>query len=202
MTQTHDETKEQDNAHTEASSEDASQVEETPQPISDDEQYQQLYDQFVRLQADFDNYRKRAEAEKQQWIHFGVEKTLRELLPVLDNLERATASLSESSEPKMLYQSFRLVYDGLLNGLGNAGLQSMDAVGKPFNPVFHEAVGQIDSEHPEDMVATELQKGFLLGEKVIRPAMVQVSTGNGAAPVADEPTAEPKTQNNPFKQVN
>lgn len=212
MTQTQDEAleKEVPQEESEQPQPEGAQAEEAvEQPVSEDEQYQQLYEQFVRLQADFENFRKRSEAEKQQWINFGVEKALRELLPVMDNLERGTASLTENSDAKTLYQSFKLVYDGLLGGLGNAGLQPIEAVGQPFDPNFHEAVGQVDSDYPEDTVAVELQKGFMLGEKVIRPTMVQVSTGNGAPAPSPEVSSEASKQDssqtppaNPFKQVN
>lgn len=173
-----------------------------PPAESADEQYQDLYDQFVRLQADFENYRKRVEQEKEYLLKYGSQRTMEELLPVMDNLERGTGSLSETSDPKLLYQSFRLVYNELMSGLQQLGLRKIDALGQPFDPSFHEAVSRVESdEYPEDVVANELQTGFMLHDKVLRPAMVQVSNGNatGASEEPQEPE-EKGSSENPFRQ--
>ena len=94
--------------------------------------------------------------------------------------ERGTGSLNESSDPKLLYQSFRLVYNELMAGLGRMGLKKIDAAGQPFDPNYHEAVSRADSDQPEDVVVSVLQPGFMLHDKVLRPAMVQVSNGQSA----------------------
>lgn len=162
---------------------------DTPKDTSPEQKHQELHDQFIRLQADFQNYRKRMETEKDALLKYGAERTLSAILPILDNLQRGTASLSESSDPKLLYQSFRLVYKELIEGLANQGLKKMDVVGQPFDPFFHEAVQHAEStEHPENTVVQELQSGFTLYDRVLRPALVSVSTGS---PSVAETTANP-----------
>lgn len=149
--------------------------------------YQLLQDQFTRLAADFDNYRKRMREEQESLIKYGAQKSVMELLPVLDNLERATASLSENSDPKVLFKSFSVVQKQLLDGLDAMGVKKVQAVGQPFDPQFHEAVNQMPSaEFPENTVMYEAQSGYQLHDKVIRPAMVVVSTGSPDG-VASEP---------------
>ncbi len=151
--------------------------------------YQLLQDQFTRLAADFDNFRKRAREEQESMVKYGAQKSAMELLPVLDNLDRASASLTENSDAQVLYKSFGLVNKQLLDGLDRLGIRKIDTVGKPFDPNFHEAVNQMPSEHPEHHVAIEAQSGYMLHDKVIRPAMVVVSTG---------PVAESEVKANPF----
>lgn len=164
-----------------------------------EQKYQDLYDQYVRLAADFDNYRKRFNQEIEATRRYASENTLKELIPALDNLERATGSLSETSEPKLLYQSFRLMNNQIIDALAGVGLKRMETVGKPFDPNFHEAVTQVPSnDHPDQTVVNELQSGFMLQDRVLRPAMVAVSvkTENGAGD-----TAAGAGEANPFKNV-
>lgn len=141
--------------------------------------YLLLQDQFTRLAADFDNYRKRMRDEQESLVKYAAQKSVMELLPVLDNLERATVSLNENSDPKVLYKSFSVVQKQLLDGLEAMGIRKIQAVGQPFDPQFHEAVNQMPSaEFPEHTVMYEAQSGYQLHDKVIRPAMVVVSTGS------------------------
>ncbi len=150
--------------------------------------YQLLQEQFTRLAADFDNYRKRTRDEQESLVKYGAQKSIMELLPVLDNLERANGSLNEDSDPKQLYKSFSMMQKQLLDGLANMGIQKIQSVGQQFDPQLHEAVNQMESaEFPEDTIMYEAQSGYQLHDKVIRPAMVVVSTGSGEA------TATPAT---------
>ena len=172
-----------------------------------EKKHNDLYDQYVRLQADFENYRKRATDEKESALKYGAQKAILELLPVLDNLDRATGSLNESSEAKVLYQSFSLMQKQLANGLEKMGVKKIDAAGQVFDPQFHEAISQLEStEHPENTVMYEAQAGYTLGDKVIRPAMVAVSSGpgpEGAEPAKAEAAASAPQAvadaDNPFK---
>jgi molecular chaperone GrpE len=163
--------------------------------------YQLLQEQFTRLAADFDNYRKRTRDEQESLVKYGAQKSIMELLPVLDNLERANGSLNEDSDPNQLYKSFSMMQKQLLDGLANMGIQKIQSVGQPFDPQLHEAVNQMESaEFPEDTIMYEAQSGYQLHDKVIRPAMVVVSTGSGeatAAPVTDESEVAEKPHN-PF----
>lgn len=168
------------------------------------EKHQQLQDQFTRLAADFDNYRKRTRDEQESLVKYGAQKSILELLPVLDNLERATGSLKEDSDPKLLYKSFSMMHRQLMDGLDNMGVKKIPSVGQVFDPLQHEAVSQTASaEFPEDTIIHEVQSGYQLHDKIIRPAMVIVSTGapaetNPEAPkAAEEPIQKPV---NPFAQ--
>lgn len=171
------------------------------------EKYQQLQDQFTRLAADFENYRKRTLEEQESLVKYGAQKSILELLPVLDNLERATSSLKEDSDPKLLYKSFGMMQRQLMDGLDNIGVKKIPSVGQPFDPSLHEAVSQTTSaEFPEDTIMHEVQSGYQLHDKVLRPAMVIVSTGapdnaEASTPqpvsVGEEPTQKPA---NPFAQ--
>ena len=161
-------------------------------PVGEDWQAkaQQLQDQFTRLAADFDNYRKRSREEQESMIKYGAQKSAMELLPVLDNLDRATASQKQ-----------------LLDGLDAMGVRKIKAIGAPFDPQFHEAVNRMPStEFPEITNMYEAQSGYQLHDKVIRPAMVVVSTGNPDVEPADLPTtdslqAEAENRANPFSQA-
>jgi molecular chaperone GrpE len=162
------------------------------------EKYQLLQDQFTRLAADFDNFRKRTREEQEQIARYGAQKTAMELLPVFDNLERATASLSENSDPKVLYKSFGLVHKQLMDGLESLGIQKIQAIGQPFDPMFHEAVNRMPSnEFPENTVMYEAQSGYMLHDKVLRPAMVVVSTGAGEEAAVCEPASTPTAESTP-----
>jgi molecular chaperone GrpE len=162
---------------------------------------QQLQDQYTRLAADFDNFRKRSRDEQESLIKYGAQKSIMELLPVLDNLERANASLNENSDPQALYKSFSLMQKQLLDGLASIGINQVSSVGQPFDPQFHEAINRMPSaDYPENTVMYEAQSGYQLHDKVIRPALVVVSTG--AQPAAGEPSTTSSTEgekpDNPF----
>lgn len=134
------------------------------------------YDHLLRLQADFDNYRKRTQKERTEIIKYASERIVGELLPVLDNFERATIAAQANPDFTAFSQGVEMILRQLQNALGKEGLKAMEAVGQPFDPNLHEAVLRVDSEeHPENTVVEELQKGYYLKEKVLRPSMVKVS---------------------------
>ncbi|MGE0200210.1 MAG: nucleotide exchange factor GrpE [Candidatus Melainabacteria bacterium] len=207
MTQTQPKTESDSEQETETASADLSadspaaseESAESPAAVSA-EDYQSLQDQFIRLQADFDNFRKRVNQEREHLLKYGAQSTMVQLLPVLDNLQRGTASLTEQSDPKILYQSFRLVYNELMNGLTQLGLKPIAAVGQPFDPQFHEAVGRApSSEIPEEHVVAEAQPGYQLHDVVLRPSLVQVSDGPAAD--ADNPFKEASATGTPHVDV-
>lgn len=147
-----------------------------------------LQEQLLRLQADFDNFRKRVDSEKADLYKYGAEKTINQLLPVLDNLQRGSGSLSESSDPKLLYQSFKMLYTQLVDSLSAHGLKKIESIGKPFDPFYHEAVQrEHSSDYAENVVMMEHQPGYLLHDRVIRAAMVVVSAGPADADNGDNP---------------
>lgn len=168
-----------------------------------------LQDQYARLAADFDNYRKRVREEQESMVKYGAQKTILEMLPVLDNLERAAGSLSENSDPQVLFKSFGIVKKQLLDKMEALGVKKIPAIGQQFDPQFHEAVNRMESaEFPENTNMFEAQSGYTLHDKVIRPAMVVVSTGapesTSTEEVADasapESAGEETTTTNPFRQ--
>ena len=149
---------------------------------------QQLWNQYLRLQADFDNYRKRIQRERETWQNQGAEEVVRQLLPVVDNLERALAAvpadgLPEGSPAQGLATGVRMVYDQFRSVLEQAGLQAVEAVGQPFDPRYHEAMDRVVAPGYEpDTVVEELQRGYLFRSKLIRPSLVRVAqAGEGQA---------------------
>ena len=141
------------------------------------EEYDKLNQQYVRLAADFDNYRKRQEAERENLIKFGTENALKSMLEVLDNFERGEKTLKDVEDCVKVKESFELVHKQVCETLAKLGLEEIKAIGEEFDPNFHEAVMQTPtSEHPEHTVIAELQKGYKLGDKVLRPTLVNVAT--------------------------
>ncbi|MFH5182746.1 nucleotide exchange factor GrpE [Paenibacillus sp. TAB 01] len=138
-----------------------------------DEHHQRL----LRAQADFDNFRRRTRQEKEEFAKYASLKVVEQLLPVVDNFERALAAGKDSNDYDALIKGVDMIFRQLDQVLAAEGLTRMETVGQPFNPEFHQAVMQVESdEHEEGIVVEELQKGYLLKDKVLRPAMVKVSS--------------------------
>ncbi|MEK7803255.1 MAG: nucleotide exchange factor GrpE [Deltaproteobacteria bacterium] len=134
------------------------------------------YDKFLRICADLENYKKRAEKEKAELISFSNERLLRELIPVVDNLERAIEHIEEGSDFSAIKDGIRLVLDNLLVVLKKFGVEQISALGTKFDPVKHEAVNQEESaEHGPGVVIKEFHKCYYLNNRLIRPAMVVIS---------------------------
>ena len=141
------------------------------------EEYDKLNQQYIRLAADFDNYRKRQEQERENLIKYGMENALKGMLEVLDNFERGHKALEKVEDCEKVKESFNLVHKQVCETLTKLGLEEIKAIGEEFDPNFHEAVMQTPTrEHPENTIITELQKGYKLGEKVLRPTLVNVAT--------------------------
>jgi len=137
---------------------------------------QELTDTLVRRQADFENYRKRIERERQTDHHRGIEGLIESLLPVLDGFERALAA-HEDPGYESYRKGFELIYRQLENILSKKGLEQIDAEGKPFDPNLHHAVEQIESaDYPDGTVIGVLQAGYIFHGKILRPAMVRVTS--------------------------
>jgi molecular chaperone GrpE len=136
------------------------------------------YERFLRVTADFENYKKRMEREKNDFRKFANESLVREILPIVDNLERALATRHGSNEDALegLRQGVEMTLKGLIDGLQKFGVVPVEALEMPFDPNFHQAVSQEESErYPENTVCQELQKGYVLNDRLIRPSMVVVS---------------------------
>jgi molecular chaperone GrpE len=138
---------------------------------------EEYYQRYLRSQADFDNYRKRTLKEKEELVQYASMKLVGELLPVLDNFERAIASSKENKDFDALAKGVDMIFRQFEQVLAREGLKPIEAVGRPFDPEFHQAIMQVESEdHEEGTVVEEVQKGYMLKDKVLRPAMVKVST--------------------------
>ena len=134
----------------------------------------ELNNKLIRLQADFMNYRKRAEKEKENSISYGIEAIVLELLPIVDNFQRALES--ELDKENSFYQGVKMIEQQLINLLNKNNVVEIESVGREFNPNYHHAVFMEESEEFDSGVVIEiLQKGYSLKDKVIRPAMVKVA---------------------------
>lgn len=141
------------------------------------EKYDTLNQQYVRLAADFDNYRKRQAQEREDLLKYGAENALKKMIEVLDNFERGKKALAEVQDCEKVKESFDLVHKQVEDTLAKLGLEKIEAEGKEFDPNFHEAVMQTPtSEHPENTIITELQKGYKMGDRVLRPTLVNVAS--------------------------
>jgi molecular chaperone GrpE len=136
------------------------------------------WDRLLRTTADFDNFKKRAAREKQEAIKFANENLIQKLIPVLDALDMAlgAAQNSPAEAAQALQAGVGLVYQQLRGALTEAGLEEVDATGKPFDHNLHEAVSQrVTAEAPEGQVVQQLRKGYKLRERLLRPASVVVA---------------------------
>ncbi|GAB4350644.1 MAG: hypothetical protein Fur0042_18600 [Cyanophyceae cyanobacterium] len=143
--------------------------------------------QYLRLNADFENFRKRTQTEKEELDLRSRCDTLRELLTVVDNFERARSLIKPQTDAEMnIHKSYQGIYKQLVDALKRLGVAPMRPEGQPFDPNLHEAVmRQPTNEHPEDTVIEELQRGYVLGDRVLRHAMVKVAAP-GEAVIASE----------------
>lgn len=141
-----------------------------------EKQAKEYYEHLQRLQAEFDNFRKRTQKEKEETVKYAAERVIEAMLPILDNFNRAMLASENHQDFAGLVQGMELILRQMQSVLAKEGLKEIEALGQPFDPNLHEAVLQIDSkEHPENTVVEELQKGYYLKEKVLRPSMVKVS---------------------------
>lgn len=137
-----------------------------------------------RVLADFDNYRRRVAIEKEITTKLANEKLIKELLSTLDNYDRSL-HLEVPPEAKDFKVGMEIIYKNFMQVLKNNGLDSIDSDGAKFDPNFHEAVSHIDSDLPAETVVTTYQRGYKLGDRVLRHAIVVVSNGSGAAPATN-----------------
>ena len=139
------------------------------------EKIEALEDRVKRQMAEFDNFRKRTEKEKQQMFSMGERNAIEKMLPIVDNFERGLATVPEEEKDGPLASGMEMVYRQLLKQLEAMGVAPIEAVGKEFDPAFHNAVMQVESEeYPSGTVAQEFQKGYKYHDSVIRYSMVGV----------------------------
>jgi molecular chaperone GrpE len=138
---------------------------------------EEVREKLLRSAADYDNAKKRLAKEREEFIKFSQERLLRDLLPMLDNFERAlqhAEGAERSSSPPPVIAGVQLIWKQLLDLLAAHGLRRFSSEGEPFDPHFHEAVEEVEEEGPEGIVTKEIVGGYLLHDRVLRPAKVRI----------------------------
>ncbi len=140
-----------------------------------DEEIENLTDRLKRQMAEFENFRKRTDKEKSQMFDMGAKTIVEKILPVIDNFERGLASVPEDNQDDPFVSGMQMVYKQLMTELEAAGVKAIECAGEEFNPDFHNAVMQVESEELESgTIAQELQKGYMYKDSVVRHSMVSV----------------------------
>lgn len=141
-----------------------------------DEQIEELTDRLKRTMAEFDNFRKRTEKEKSAMYEIGARDVIEKILPVVDNFERGLGAVPEEMKGTPFEEGMEKIYKQFMKTLEDMGVKPIEAVGKPFDPAFHNAVMHVEDESlGENVVSAELQKGYTYRDTVVRHSMVQVA---------------------------
>ena len=159
-------------------SEDAGKKEKAPEKNKDpkDEKIDELNDKLRRSMAEFDNYRKRTDKEKSAMYEIGAKDVIEKILPIVDNFERGLNTIPEDAKGTAFAEGMEKIYKQFVKTLDDLGVKPIEAVGKPFDPNFHNAVMHVEDENlGENVVAAELQKGYTYKESIVRHSMVQVA---------------------------
>lgn len=134
-------------------------------------------DKYLRSIAEFENYRRRSNEEKADWIKMATQKFALEICEVADNFERALKQVSEDKKDDSFVKGMMMIAEQLKRVMEKEGITKIDALGKPFDPVIHDALAHIPSEYEENTVAAIIQNGYMMYDKLLRPARVAVSSG-------------------------
>ena len=159
-------------------SEDAGKKEKAPEKKKDpkDEKIDELNDKLRRSMAEFDNYRKRTDKEKSAMYEIGAKDVIEKILPIVDNFERGLNTIPEDAKGTAFAEGMEKIYKQFVKTLDDLGVKPIEAVGKPFDPNFHNAVMHVEDENlGENVVAAELQKGYTYKESIVRHSLVQVA---------------------------
>jgi molecular chaperone GrpE len=165
------------NHHKNKKKKEEKEIEELKKRLEEKEkEAKENYDRLLRTAADFENYKKRATKEKEEWTKFANEDLLKAILPFMDNLERAINHAQKVVDTGVLIEGVRLTIQQLHQTLNKFGLSSFESVGKPFDPAMHEAMLVVETDKQEpNQVVEEFQRGYLLNDRLLRPATVSVS---------------------------
>jgi molecular chaperone GrpE len=145
----------------------------TPEVVAEEP----LKNQLLRLQADFDNFRKRTQRERNELFLFANESLFLEMLPIIDHFEMGFKSAEAHQTDCSVTEGFRMVYNQLLDVLKKFNVTAIDAVGEPFDPHRHEAILHMPSDKPAEIVLEQVRRGYMLGDKLLRAAQVIISSG-------------------------
>jgi molecular chaperone GrpE len=141
-----------------------------------DKEKEEWKDRCLRLRADFENYKRHAEADKIRMTGLGKDAVLDDIFPIIDHLERAIKAVKDAGEQNGILEGMELVYREFLNALEKHGVKKIETIGKPFNPNVHEAVAVITRpEYPEHTVVQEVRNGYIRGDTLLRPTQVVVT---------------------------
>jgi molecular chaperone GrpE len=153
------------------------EIEELKKSLGEKEkEAKELYERLLRMAADYDNYKKRAAKEKEEWTKFANEELIKAILPFIDNLERAVDHSENTKDLNSLVEGIKLTIQQLLQTVNRFGVSPFDSVGKPFDPAVHEAMLVVETDqHEPNRVVEEFQKGYLMNDRLLRPARVSVS---------------------------
>lgn len=155
------------------------------------EESKKNYDLYLRSQAEMENIKKRNKKEKEEWIRYSNENLIKQMLPVIDNLEKAISHSHNENPLNALREGVELTLKGLKDNLVKSGLEEVKAQGERFDPCFHQAVSEQADEGVEaGIILHELQKGYTLYNRLLRPAMVVVSKGSPGNTTTDQKTPE------------
>ena len=134
------------------------------------------HDKYLRACAELENYKKRAAKNRENFIKYGNETLIKDMLPTVDSMERALEHASNSEDFEAFVDGLSLIRDNLISVLDKHGVEGIDAIGKDFDPNFHEAMMQVEGEGKEDnKVVEEFEKGYLLNGRLLRPSKVSIS---------------------------
>ena len=134
-------------------------------------------DQYLRTLADLENTRKRLHREKEEFVRYAAESVIRELLPIVDSLDHALVAVDKQSDPQAVIKGVHLIYRQLLGVLAKEGVKRIPTIGETFDPNHHEAVAHVDAidGQKDNQVVEEVQVGYMMNDRLIRPAMVKVA---------------------------
>jgi len=176
----HDTSKETESTRIADDSKEALQQKQTPVQKKDDagaeEQHEDWKERYIRLRADFDNYKRHAEAQREKLAGIGKEAILEDVFPLVEHMERAIRVAKDADDRTGMLEGIEMVYNELLRVLEKHGVERIETVGRPFDPEIHEAVAvAVHADTPEGTVVEEVRAGFVKGGKLLRPASVVVA---------------------------
>ena len=174
----------------EEESEPTSSVEDEIEQLKSE--YEAKIDQMLRTVAEYENAKKRAIREKEEFQKYAVESVIKDLIPVVDSMNRAIKAAKESTDFDALHEGIQLIQKQIHNVLERKNVSIIDAIGKNFDPNLHEAIAQVESDLPMNTIVEEFQVGYKLRDRVLRASMVSVSQGQSNPEINDENTTEDK----------
>ncbi len=162
-------------AHNEKNNAPQAEAEETLKKLQ--EEAEKAKDQYLRTLADLENTRKRLHREKEEFARYATESVVRELLPIVDSLDHALVAVDKQSDPQAVIKGVHLIYRQLLGVLAKEGVKRIPTVGELFDPNHHEAVAHVDATdgQKDNQIVEEVQVGYMMNDRLIRPAMVKVA---------------------------